>query len=231
MVWSEAADDDRFNNLLVATDANWREVSMLRAYTRYLKQTNYSHSFEFTLKTLLNNPQICNDLIRLFKAKFESNKQKNPEIISSIYNTITERLKEIKSIAEDKVISTLLELIMATKRTNFYQLDHNGHFKDYISFKISSSELSFIPQPKPYAEIFVYSPRVEGIHLRGGKIARGGIRWSDRREDFRTEVLGLMKAQTPKNSIIVPVGSKGGFVVKKVTPTDGKEAFMTEGIH
>ncbi len=229
-VWSQETDDDNFNSLILVLNANWREVSIIRAIAKYLKQTEYPLSEEFTLEALLTNPALAKKLIELFNLKFSTSGKINLPAIVAKVTEIKEGLKAIKSIAEDKAIRSILEVIEACKRTNFFQKDSSGHYKNYISFKISSPEVSNLPQPKPYAEIFVYSPSFEAIHLRGGKIARGGIRWSDRKEDYRTEVLGLMKAQMTKNSIIVPVGSKGGFIVKKVSPADGKDVFLNEGI-
>ncbi len=228
-IWNNELDDDRFNSLIALLGITWREATMMRAYAKYLKQTDFPHTPDYALEALIANPEISKKLVRLFNKKFslDSNSQKE---VDSLSNSILNDLTSIKSITEDKVLRSFLGVIMATKRTNFFQINEKGEPKDYISFKIASGEVVDLPKPKPYAEIFVYSPRFEAIHLRGGKVARGGLRWSDRKEDFRTEVLGLMKAQMTKNSVIVPVGSKGGFVLKKVSMADGRDAFMNEGV-
>ena len=134
------------------------------------------------------------------------------------------------NLDEDRILRQFLGVINATERTNYFLADANGESKPYLSFKFNPAKVPGLPEPKPMFEIWVYSPRVEGVHLRGGRVARGGLRWSDRREDFRTEVLGLMKAQMVKNVVIVPVGSKGGFVVKNPPPPSDREAWMREGI-
>ncbi len=229
-IWNGELEDDKFNSLIIHLGATWREATMIRAYAKYLKQTDFPHTPQYALEALISNKAITKKLIRLFNHKFSlDNKNSNNET-ASLTNSIINDLTNIKSITEDRVIRSFLGVINATLRTNFFQTQENGEPKDYISFKLNSHEIIDLPQPKPYAEIFVYSPRFEAIHLRGGKVARGGLRWSDRKEDFRTEVLGLMKAQMTKNSVIVPVGSKGGFVLKKVSMTDGRDAFMNEGV-
>lgn len=230
-IWDQEIDDDNFNSLIVSAGLNWREAAIIRTYAKYFKQTNYQYSAEYTLEALQSNRSIAKKLIELFNLKFTPSTSNASKVIEAKINDIKKDINEIKSIEEDKVIRSYFNVILATKRTNFFQLDENNKHKPYISLKISSQEVDVLPQPKPYAEIFVYSQRFEGIHLRGGKIARGGIRWSDRKEDYRTEVLGLMKAQMTKNSVIVPVGSKGGFIVKKVSPADGREAYLNEGVN
>lgn len=229
-IWRNELDDDKFNSLIVHLGATWREATMIRAYSKYLKQTDFPHTPEYALEALITNPEIAKKLIRLFNHRFDIKKTDSKKEADSLANSIINDLTTIKSITEDRVIRSLLGIIQATQRTNFFQTNENGEPKDYISFKIASSEVEDLPKPKPYAEVWVYSPRFEAIHLRGGKVARGGLRWSDRKEDFRTEVLGLMKAQMTKNSVIVPVGSKGGFVLKKVSMADGRDAFMNEGV-
>ncbi len=183
-------------------------------------------------QALFNNTEIAKALVQLFALRFDpayhhsSNTPDTKEIISYIEKT----LESVSSLDEDRIFRRLLEVIQATIRTNYFQLTPEGNAKSYISLKFDPSAISDLPLPRPKYEIFVYSPRVEGIHLRAGKVARGGLRWSDRREDFRTEVLGLMKAQQVKNTVIVPEGAKGGFVVKKVTPEMSRDDYLKEGM-
>ena len=148
----------------------------------------------------------------------------------ALQEELKDLLDGVANLDEDRILNGFLQVILATRRTNFWQKDSSGEFKSYASFKLESNLISFLPQPRPMFEIWVYSPRVEGVHLRGSKVARGGLRWSDRMEDFRTEVLGLVKAQMVKNSVIVPMGSKGGFVGKQLPAPSDREAFMAEGI-
>ena len=148
----------------------------------------------------------------------------------TIQAQIHEALEAVENLDEDRILRGFLLLIEKTLRTNYFQRDADGQPKSYLSIKLASHDIDLLPLPRPLVEIFVYSPRMEGCHLRGGKVARGGIRWSDRKEDFRTEVLGLMKAQMVKNAVIVPIGSKGGFVVKRPPETGGRDAMMAEGI-
>ena len=229
-IWEGSIEDDKFNSLILYATASWRETAFMRAYAKYLKQAEFPHSPEFIVETLVKHPKITKKIIGLFECKFNPNSQTNSENIENRVKEIKEDLTEVSSIVEDKVINSYLKLINATKRTNFFVINDKKQHREYISFKISSKELPDLPEPKPFMEIFVYSPRFEAIHLRGGKIARGGLRWSDRKEDFRTEVLGLMKAQMTKNSVIVPEGSKGGFVLKKFSLSVDRETFILEGI-
>jgi len=230
MVWDNIIDSDRFNNLILNSHLNWRQALIFRSYNSYLKQINFPLTAAYILNTQLNYAALTSLLSQLFELKFNPNASQDEGKITALQKLIEENLQKVDSSSEEKVMSTLYTLIKATKRTNFYQTDASGNHKDYLSFKIASNEVADIPLPKPYAEIFVYSIRFRGIHLRGGKVARGGIRWSDRSEDMRTEILGLMKAQMTKNSVIVPVGSKGGFVLKNVTMENGRDAFLKEGI-
>lgn len=230
-VWEKELDDDRFNSLLVFTKASWRQAAMLRACAKYLKQTSFPFPTDYILETLVNNPDIANLLVELFELRFNPSTKRNVNKEEKIIDTINTKLGDIKSITEDKTIRSLLQVVQAILRTNFYQHDKDGNYKPCISFKIKSSAVPDLPLPRPYAEIFVYSARFEAIHLRGGMVARGGLRWSDRSEDYRTEVLGLMKAQMTKNAVIVPVGSKGGFYIKQATiQNSGREAYFKEGV-
>ncbi|WP_237065870.1 NAD-glutamate dehydrogenase [Microbulbifer guangxiensis] len=233
-IWNGVAESDAFNRLVLAARLNWREVSMLRAYARYLKQTKFSASQPYIAATLANHVEITRNLVALFRAMFDprintSNKQDQTRV-ERLIKKIHEGLDSVDNLNEDQVIRRYLDLILATLRTNFFQVDAQGEPKDYISIKFSPREIPNIPEPRPEFEIFVYSPRVEGVHLRGGKVARGGLRWSDRLEDFRTEVLGLVKAQNVKNAVIVPSGAKGGFVVRKPPKDGSRDAMLEAGI-
>jgi glutamate dehydrogenase len=248
-IWSKQIEDDRFNSLALLADLEWQEVIIMRAYFKYIKQLSFPFGQDYVIEALLNNKEICRDLVLLFKLKFSPNDEIPYIEIDNLQQKLLANLAEVQNLAEDKVLRMYLQVIMATKRTNFYQYNPDGSIKDYISFKIKSGELQDIPLPKPKMEIFVYSPRFEAVHLRGVDVAnaeknnkekakknnfhivaRGGLRWSDRREDFRTEILGLLKAQMTKNAIIVPIGSKGGFVLKALSPQATRDEFLHEGI-
>lgn len=230
-IWRGELENDEFNSLITYAKINWRQVSMLRAYAKYFKQIRLIYSTGAIATTLANNATITGKIVQLFNYKFDpAVKDFSDEELKAIQDSIVELLVSVPSITDDKILRLYLNVILATKRTNYFQLNKENERSSYISFKIASEEIDEIPLPKPFREVWVYSPAFEGIHLRGGKVARGGIRWSDRMEDFRTEILGLMKAQMTKNSVIVPVGSKGGFVVKSVTPAVGRDIFFEEGI-
>jgi glutamate dehydrogenase len=228
-IWFKSMENDGLNRLILSANTNWHEITILRTYVRYLKQIRFPFSRPYIEKALNNNPSISRLLIDLFKAYHHpENGDKADKIADELHADITKALEKVDSLDEDRILRMIATLITATLRTNYYQRQENGSAKTYLSIKLDPSQIPEVPAPKPYREIFVYSPRMEGVHLRGDKIARGGLRWSDRHEDFRTEVLGLMKAQMVKNSVIVPMGAKGGFVVK--TPTHSREEFMAEGI-
>ncbi|ACA86424.1 NAD-glutamate dehydrogenase [Shewanella woodyi] len=226
-VWDKQLEDDGFNRLLLETTLSGREVSILRAYAKYMRQIDATFSQAYIEETFTRYPQIAELLVKMFIRKF------NPKLKTRTLNKFVEQidlcLEDVSSLDDDRIIRRYLDLINATLRTNFYQVAADGSDKEYVSFKFSPELIPEMPRPLPKFEIFVYSPRVEGVHLRGGKVARGGLRWSDRREDFRTEVLGLVKAQQVKNTVIVPVGAKGGFVCKQLPTEGGREAFFTEG--
>ena len=227
--WYGRVENDGLNHLILSANTNWHEITIVRAYVRYLTQIRYPFSREYITVALTKHPKIIRALVDLFKAQFNPENGKNADTLAKkISNNIKNALKNVDSLDEDRILRIITTLIQSTMRTNYYIRKENGRGKTYLSLKISSKLVKEIPDPKPFMEIFVYSPRVEAIHLRGDKIARGGLRWSDRHEDFRTEVLGLMKAQMVKNAVIVPVGSKGGFVVKR--PTHSREEFQAEGI-
>ncbi|MCG9738980.1 NAD-glutamate dehydrogenase [Shewanella insulae] len=226
-VWRKELEDDGFNRLVLATGLSGREVSVLRAYAKYMRQIDATFSQAYIEETFSSYPQIADLLVKMFIRKF--NPKLKTRTLSKFVEQIDMRLEEVSSLDDDRIIRRYLDLINATLRTNFYQVLPDGNNKPYVSFKFSPEEIPEMPRPLPKFEIFVYSPRVEGVHLRGGKVARGGLRWSDRREDFRTEVLGLVKAQQVKNTVIVPVGAKGGFVCKQLPTEGGRDAFFTEG--
>jgi glutamate dehydrogenase len=230
LIWKKEIESDSLNQLVSRAALNWRSINVLRAYTKYTLQLRYPYSKEFIFNVLCKYPNISKQMVEYFNAKFDTTVSEGvrAEKISSAENQVKESLQNVSSVAEDKVFNQIFGTMKATLRTNFYQKDESGTYKKYTSFKIRSTEVPNLPKPKPYAEIFVFSYDVEAIHLRFGKVARGGLRWSDRHEDFRTEVLGLVKAQQVKNTVIVPVGSKGGFVVKH--PKADKAEFGKQGI-
>ena len=230
-VWSREAEDDGFNRLALCPGLDWREIAMLRAYAKYLRQIRFSLSQSYIEDTLSANPVLVRALVGLFHARFDPAGASGAGAGAAAYE-IAERilggLEAVSSLDEDRILRTFFELIDGTVRTNFHQRGPDGGHRPCLALKLDPSCVHEMPEPKPHFEIFVYSPRLEGVHLRGGPIARGGIRWSDRREDFRTEVLGLLKTQMVKNAVIVPVGSKGGFVLKR-SPAD-RAALAEEGL-
>jgi len=231
--WSGAVENDGFNRLLLAADLTTRQIVLLRACCRYLLQTGVPFSQIYMERTLAANAGIATALVQLFEARFDpagaadARRERNCD---SIVQRIRTGLDAVASLDDDRILRAYLTLIQATLRTNFYQPGGNSQPKGYLSFKFDPARIPDLPLPKPKFEIFVYSPRIEGVHLRMGHVARGGIRWSDRREDFRTEILGLMKAQNVKNTLIVPVGAKGGFVPKRLPPSGAREEVQAEVI-
>ncbi|MDY0022043.1 NAD-glutamate dehydrogenase [Arenimonas caeni] len=269
-VWSGEAENDGLNQLLTSARLEWRDIAMLRGYTKYALQTGVPFSQTYMEETLQRYPVIARLLYELFAARFEPGREQPldaagqqalhdqiawllpadsrksldtiPQEIAGAraldraaqIDAVTDALEilldtVVQSIDDDRILRGYQTLIKATLRTNFYQRKA-GRFADYIAFKFDPALIPDLPKPRPYREIFVYSPYVEGVHLRFGPVARGGLRWSDRREDFRTEVLGLVKAQMVKNTVIVPVGSKGGFVVKRPPVGGDRDAQLAEGI-
>ncbi|MBP6298835.1 MAG: NAD-glutamate dehydrogenase [Arenimonas sp.] len=258
-VWQGQCESDGFNQLVSLADLSWRQVSILRAYCKYLLQMDIPFSQSYMEATLQAYPAIARLLIGLFDARF------NPDLVSSnadlapslvrmgvdsaerymsnfvatkredqigaVNKLLNKQLAKVASLDEDRILRYFTSVISATLRTSYYQSsEQDASLKDYVSYKFNPSMVPDVPKPVPYREIFVYSPFVEGVHLRFGPVARGGLRWSDRREDFRTEVLGLVKAQMVKNTVIVPVGSKGGFFVKKSPVGGDRDAVLAEGI-
>ncbi len=228
--WRGEAESDGFNRLVLGAHLPWREIAVLRAYSKYLRQANGRYSQGYMEETLVRHPEIASLLVRLFGARHDpaaAPGAREAEVAASS-DRIERALDGVQSLDEDRILRSLLRLVLATLRTNYFQRDASGEVKQYLSFKLDPARIPDLPPPRPMFEIFVYSPRTEGVHLRAGRVARGGIRWSDRREDLRTEVLGLMKAQTVKNAVIVPVGAKGGFVVKRPPPGDDRGALAQE---
>ncbi len=228
-IWNRHIESDGFNALVLRAGLGWREVMVLRAYCKYLRQAGIAYSQDYMEQTLSNNPHLARNIVDMFNAGFDPAIEDRAPRIGRIRKQLDAGLEQVLSADEDKIIRRFVNLVDSTLRTNFFQLQ-DGAAKPYLSFKLDSRAVDELPLPRPLREIFVYSPRVEGVHLRFGPVARGGLRWSDRREDFRTEVLGLVKAQQVKNTVIVPVGSKGGFVVKNSPPPSDRDAFMAEGI-
>ncbi|WP_448190284.1 NAD-glutamate dehydrogenase [Azospirillum sp. sgz301742] len=227
-VWDGRMEDDGFNRLVLRAGLSAREVTVLRAYAKYLRQARFAFTQDTVEATLAAHPETARLVVRLFQARFDPAK---PGDEAAILADIEAALDAVTNLDEDRILRRFVNLVRVTLRTNAYQKGADGQPKSYLSFKLDSMAIDELPLPRPWVEVFVYSPRMEGVHLRGGKVARGGIRWSDRREDFRTEILGLMKAQMVKNTVIVPVGSKGGFVVKRPPPASaGREAALAEGV-
>ncbi|WP_322978199.1 NAD-glutamate dehydrogenase [Pseudomonas sp. C11] len=228
------AENDAFNRLVLTAAMPWRDVALLRAYARYLKQIRLGFSLSYIAATLVNHADIAKELVRLFRTRFYLARKLTAEDLEDkqqkLEQAILAALDDVAVLNEDRILRRYLDLIKATLRTNFFQPGENGQSKSYFSFKLSPRLIPDIPRPVPKFEIFVYSPRVEGVHLRFGDVARGGLRWSDREEDFRTEVLGLVKAQQVKNAVIVPMGAKGGFVPRKMPLGGSRDEVMAEGI-
>lgn len=233
-VFHGAVENDDFNRLVLLAGLSAEEVVVLRAYAKYLKQIGFAQSQATISATLAAHPRIARMLVALFRLRFDPQQHDEAGAQAQV-NGLHQALDKVSKLSEDLVLRQLLAVIQATLRTNFWRTGagHSGAAgprRSFLSFKLDSAQVPGLPQPRPLYEIFVYSPRFEGIHLRGGKVARGGLRWSDRPDDFRTEVLGLVKAQMVKNTVIVPVGSKGGFVLKKAPPASDREAYLKDGI-
>ena len=228
-VWNGQSDIDGFNHLVLKANLSWREITILRAYARYMWQIGYNFSRQSVADALVSHPEIAKKIITLFSLRFSPSADSDQREYLSLLEAIETDLEQVHNLNVDRILRHFVELVRATLRTNYYQLDDAGKAKEYLSFKLDPRAISEMPRPKPMYEIFVYSAKVEGVHLRGGKIARGGLRWSDRRDDYRTEVLGLVKAQQVKNAVIVPVGAKGGFVCKQLNDSMTRDEFRQEG--
>ena len=218
--WRGEIENDGFNKLVLSAGLSAREIIVLRAVAKYLRQTGMPFSYQYMEETLAGHPEIAAKLVQLFRVRLDPLRQDHES--GDLDRSIVKAIDAVASLDEDRILRGVLKVIRAVLRTNWFQTDVDGNTKPYLSLKLDSKLVPDLPEPRPLVEVFVYSPRVEAIHLRGGRVARGGIRWSDRREDFRTEVLGLMKAQTVKNAVIVPVGAKGGFVVQRL-PADREQ--------
>ncbi|MGW4204818.1 NAD-glutamate dehydrogenase [Streptomyces sp. NPDC004726] len=231
-VWNGEAENDGFNSLVLGAGLNWRQAMVLRAYAKYLRQAGSTFSQDYMEGTLLTNVHTTRLLVSLFEARMSPGRQKaGRELIDGVMEELDGALDQVASLDEDRILRAFLTVIKATLRTNFFQKTENGGHHGYVSMKFDPQAIPDLPAPRPAFEIWVYSPRVEGVHLRFGKVARGGLRWSDRREDFRTEILGLVKAQMVKNTVIVPVGAKGGFVAKQLPdPSVDRDAWLAEGV-
>ncbi|GGW93134.1 NAD-glutamate dehydrogenase [Streptomyces noursei] len=231
-VWTGAAESDDFNQLVLRAGLDWRQAMVLRAYAKYLRQAGSTFSQTYMEDTLSNNVHTTRLLVSLFEARMSPERQSaGTELIDGLLEELDGALDQVASLDEDRILRSFLTVIKATLRTNHYQRDSTGRPHSYLSMKLDPQAIPDLPAPRPAYEIWVYSPRVEGVHLRFGKVARGGLRWSDRREDFRTEILGLVKAQMVKNTVIVPVGAKGGFVGKQLPdPAQDRDAWLAEGI-
>ncbi|EAQ63449.1 hypothetical protein MED121_08066 [Marinomonas sp. MED121] len=222
-------ENDRFNALVLEASLTWRQVTMLRAITKYLIQLQVPFSLPYMQQTLEKNAGIARLLVQLFEQKFNPVlDQGRNDKCEKLQHQIEAALDQVANLDEDRILKHFLSVIHAMLRTNFYQADENGAIKDYVSFKLDPNQIPAVPLPRPKFEIFVYAPWVEGVHMRGGKVARGGLRWSDRMEDFRTEVLGLVKAQMVKNAVIVPAGAKGGFVAKQLKKYASRDQVQAE---
>jgi len=215
--WFGNIENDGFNQLVLRAGISWQEVNIFRAYYLYLRQIGITFSQVYVETTLAKNPEVVRLLIHYFIQRFDPSLKQEENSSNELYATIEQAIDQVKSLDEDRILRRYLNLVQAAVRTNYFTNPLDAQGIPYFSTKFDSTKITEIPSPVPYYEIFVYSPRVEGIHLRGGSVARGGLRWSDRPEDFRTEVLGLMKAQMTKNAVIVPTGAKGGFIVKRLS--------------
>ncbi len=227
--WQGRLEHDGLNALVLSSGLTGREVALVRAFVKYVQQTQLPFSQSYIESLLQEHADFVAGLLTLFRSRFD------PELADGsddgvLNENLRAQLEEVQSLDADRLLACMLTVVQATLRTNFYQLDAEGRPKPHISLKIRSGDVVELPRPRPMVETFVYSPDVEGVHLRGGPVARGGLRWSDRREDFRTEVLGLVKAQMVKNAVIVPQGAKGGFVVKKNVDRKDRAAWQEAGI-
>ncbi len=228
-IFAGAVENDGFNRLVLGARLAAAQIVVLRAYAKYLRQIGFPLSQAFIEQTLASNPALATLLVELFELRFDPARS-DEAAASAKVAAIETALDAVENLNEDRVLREYLGLILATRRTNYWRRNEAGEPRSFVSFKLESAQVPGLPEPKPLFEIFVYSPRFEGIHLRAGKVARGGLRWSDRPEDFRTEVLGLVKAQVVKNTVIVPTGSKGGFVLKRAPSPADREAYMAEGV-
>ena len=233
-VWAGAAESDGFNKLVLAARLPWRDAAVLRSVAKYLRQGGLTFSQRYMETALERNPAIAALLVQFFRTLHDP-EAAGPETergarARRLREQVLEAVNKVPSADEDRIVRAMLAVIDAMLRTNFFQRDAAGNSPAHIAFKLESRRVPVLPNPKPLYEIYVYAPEVEGVHLRFGKIARGGIRWSDRAEDFRSEILGLGKAQQVKNAVIVPVGAKGGFYPKRIPPGAPRNVVQDAGI-
>jgi glutamate dehydrogenase len=228
-IWNGEIENDGFNRLVLSADLAAREVCILRAYARYMRQVGFPFSQQYIEDTLYHYPNLATLLVELFEIRFKPDQLDREHAQKNASDSLLEQLDSVVSLDDDRILRRYMEMICASLRTNYFQTDDAGLHKPWLSIKLNPKAIPDIPAPLPAFEIFVYAPDVEGIHMRGGKVARGGLRWSDRQEDFRTEILGLVKAQQVKNTVIVPVGAKGGFVCKKQHLLTSRDDIFTEG--
>jgi glutamate dehydrogenase len=233
-VWTGATESDGFNRLVIELGVSWREAALFRALARYRQQSGLEPSQAVQEEAARDNPGVTRRILELFHQKFDPDHggavEDRTPAAEAAFAEIIEALQQVASLDHDRVLRRIALVVQAIKRTNYFQRGEDGAPKPYISFKLASREVADLPAPKPFREIFVSAPHVEGVHLRFGPVARGGLRWSDRRDDFRTEVLGLVKAQQVKNAVIVPVGSKGGFYPKQLPRGGTPDAVRAEGV-
>ena len=241
LLWRGEIEQDGFNGLVLRAQMSWWQANVLRAYAKYLRQAGTTFSQGYIEQALIDHPAIARKLVRLFESRFDPGQAGTAQVVDdgqggtlTLVESIEADLAAVESLDQDRILRSLLRLISATLRTNAYRTNDNGNRRTALALKLEPRHIPELPEPRPRFEIWVYSPRVEGVHLRFGLIARGGLRWSDRREDFRTEVLGLVKAQMVKNAVIVPVGAKGGFVAKRLPENKGDRessaAILAEGV-
>lgn len=229
-IWLGQAENDGYNQLVMSAGLSWRDIAAIRALSKYLRQAGIRFSEDYMWTALNNYPAIAGKLVELFHLRFDPSKSKGRDkAIEKLNGELMAQLDDVASLDDDRIVRRFQNAIESILRTNFFQEEKKGQPKPTIAFKIESRKIEDLPDPKPFREIFVYSPRVEGVHLRFGMVARGGLRWSDRPQDFRTEVLGLVKAQQVKNAVIVPVGAKGGFVPKQLPDMSDRDAWFKEG--
>ncbi len=227
-VWRRQTESDGYNALVLTAGLNWREAALLRAVSRYLRQAGTPHPQHYMWATFARHGAIAAELVRLFRARFDPDARDEDAAVASLA-AIETALEGVESLDEDRIMRRFANVISAMVRTNYFQRTAAGGPPAEIAFKLDSQKIEGLPQPRPFREIFVHAPRLEGVHLRFGKVARGGIRWSDRPHDFRTEILGLAKAQQVKNAVIVPVGAKGGFVPQWLPAGGSRDDIMAEG--
>lgn len=229
-VWDGHVENDGLNQLVIKANLGWKQITLLRACYLYLRQVDATFSQSYVEKTLANNAGISGLLVKLFELKFDPSVKARDKKVQQQEALVVAEIEKVVLLDEDRILRRYLNLIQSTIRTSYYQHKVDATGVPYVAFKLNPEDITDLPSPRPHFEIFVYSPRIEGVHLRGGPVARGGLRWSDRKEDFRTEILGLMKAQMSKNAVIVPTGAKGGFIVKRSLDGLSRDDMMDEVI-